>query len=70
MASRLILTIGSFFFLISLLTALFSRKLDLKFSNKSYISLIVIVILLLVTEIVAFLSYVYTDYNLASKVLL
>ena len=70
MASRLILTIGSFFFLISLLTALFSRKLDLKFSNKSYISLIVIVILLLVTEIVAFLSYVYTDYNLVSKVLL
>ena len=70
MASRLILTIGSFFFLISLLTALFSRKLDLKFSNKSYISLIVIVILLLVTEIIAFLSYIYTDYDLISKILL
>ncbi len=70
MASRLILTIGSFFFLISLLTALFSRKLDLKFSNKSYISLIVIVILLLVTEIIAFLTYIYTDYDLISKILL
>ena len=70
MASRLILTIGSFFFLISLLTALFSRKLDLKFSNKSYISLIVIVILLLVTEIIAFLSYIYTDYDLISRILL
>ena len=70
MAARLILTIGSFFFLFLLLTALFSRKLDLKLSNKIYVNIIVLLMIFIFSEICSFLLYVYSDYTLVAKIAL
>lgn len=70
MAVRLILNIGSFFFLVLLLTALFSKKVNMKLYNKIYIRIIILVILIIITESFSFLINVYTDYNIIGKLLL
>lgn len=70
MAVRLILTIGSFFFLLILLSALFSRKTTINLSNKIYKLLIIATLLLIFTNIICFCMYCYTDYDTLSIILI
>ena len=70
MISRLILTIGSFFFLILLLVTYFGRSMTLKLSNRLYRYLITLVSALLIFEIIATITFTLVDIYIVYEIML
>ena len=70
MVSRIILSIGSFFFLTLLLVTYFSKTFNLKLNNKIYRYHITLVSALLILEIISTLVFQYSDIYILYEILL